>query len=768
MNCSLKGTQILVWTLLLIFVLVSYGTTGYAAGLFQKETPWVAPPAAELVLSVKCEPIRATLNEKTLQSNNKVALQELMSLYDENESSVYTAETPTRVTLDLGASKLLSRVRFLPVADDTVTTDRCLGMRFLVSDDNRKFRTVATVEPVDSKPMAEEWQTLDFGGIGSCRYVQVEIPAGAKLAELEWLELSEWSYEAAGAPGKATLKVRFYAREARRNMDADLVAAVYNSDGVMTHFEVIDQSFAYGEETTVDLEIPGVSYEVGESYRFMIWEKNGNRPLKQKLNYWYTGGTEGFAVSNVFSNDMILQAEEPLTIWGTAYPGTRVDVVLTNQQGGSVGKQVEVGQEAEWSVDLGQFSMGGAYTLTIRNGSEVKTYQNITFGDVWLCMGQSNMEYYMLCGEDTTKYLRSQEGIKESQDDQIRIMNLLDYGVDGAGAPVENVPLPKGRPAWSAMNREAAKYSTVIGYYFAQGIRKEHKIPVGIVSVAVGDTEINRWIPYGMQNESFTSDNGDLYHNRISPLSKLKIRGILLYQGEADAYRTHLSATEYRDALVGLVKNCREVWGEDIPFYWTQLTRYKEDQSVVREGQRLAYETLKNEKNIGIVSLLDLYGEYEEPVGSCREDIHPHQKQEVAARFLRYANRDVYGETKTPASGPIYRSMKQKGNQLVLEFDTTGSLTLLPRAAYADRVGTELIAKTGASTNEPQEFEIAGADGIFVKAKAKLEGNQVVVWNNKVTKPVMVRYAWGAYPEMPNLTDASGLPALTFTTEPLQ
>ena len=163
--------------------------------------------------------------------------------------------------------------------------------------------------------------------------------------------------------------------------------------------------------------------------------------------------------------------------------------------------------------------------------------------------------------------------------------------------------------------------------------------------------------------------------------------------------------------------------------------------------------------------MLDLYGEYEVGTGNCREDIHPHQKKEVAQRFALYAKRDVYGKTDTIANGPVYKSMRILGNKIELTFDCTGSLKIMPKEQYADEQTDKLIKQKRLNAQKLQEFEIAGADGIFVRADAVANGNTVTVSSKDVSTPVAARYGWGAYPEMPNLTDDSGLPALTFTTE---
>ena len=161
----------------------------------------------------------------------------------------------------------------------------------------------------------------------------------------------------------------------------------------------------------------------------------------------------------------------------------------------------------------------------------------------------------------------------------------------------------------------------------------------------------------------------------------------------------------------------------------------------------------------------DIYGEYEAGQGNCREDIHPHQKKEVAERFLRYAKRDVYGETELSVSGPVYQGMQVVDNRMELFFVSTGDLTVLPMERYADKQGEEKILEGQLDVSSPGAFELAGEDGDYFPANATIAGNKVILESSQVPAPKSARYAWGAYPEMPNLTDETGLSTLSFSTE---
>ena len=732
------------------------------AGLFQIPKTEVKELPSRLKMYAKTEKVLPKMDAKSIfcpKGEEKNAY----ALYDDNAQTVCGSENGLWVTLDLGLAQRICAVQILPSAQKEHQADRLIGTGFYASNDNKTFVPVGTIAPV-SGSMQTARQEITFGGMGEYRYVRVELPAGAYLAELSWMAYTEWNFTPSKESGKEDMSLTLYAYDAPKEMDTTILTAIYSKDGILKNYAASRQDLAPKTEQSVAVAVPNLKRETGDSYRIMVFDSSGGQPLERPLEYRDNGAAQNFSVPNLFSDHMLLQAEKPLTVWGKAPKGSRVTVTLANSLGGKADQTAVADAISAWEVNLGTFSAGGDYTLTVRCGKEKRIYRDITFGDVWLCIGQSNMDYYMLAGEDTKADLDSARGRQEVVNPGIRLLNLWNLGTGGAGAATENLPLAANAAAWASMNRDAANYCSAIGYYFAQSLWQEYRTPIGIIGAAVGDTEINRWIPREEKCGSFVPTDGGLFYNRIAPLSKLQIRGILMYQGEADEYRTHLTTIEYRDAMTAVVDSYRRIFGEDLPFYWAQLTRYKADESAVREGQRLALSCIKNPKNAGVISLIDLYGEYEGGAGNCREDIHPHQKREVAERFLRLAKRDVYGDMDTSAVGPFYTGMRVSGSKMELTFSCVGSLTLLPTARYADQKGEAWIKEENMDPKRPQEFELCGADGVFYPAEAELRGDRVILTCDKVKKPVAARYAWGAYPEMPNLTDASGLPALAFMT----
>jgi sialate O-acetylesterase len=238
---------------------------------------------------------------------------------------------------------------------------------------------------------------------------------------------------------------------------------------------------------------------------------------------------------------------------------------------------------------------------------------------------------------------------------------------------------------------------------------------------------------------SFLNKPSALYNAMMAPLHNYCIKGAIWYQGESNTG----NPKEYKELLKTLIPDWRTRWGQgDFPFLIVQLPNYMEtkDQPTesqwaqMREVQRLSLDI----SNTGLAVTIDL-GEW--------NDIHPLNKKDVGIRLALVARKVAYGEKDIVYSGPLYQSMKVEGNKIILTFTNTGS---------------GLVVKDG---GELKYFAIAGEDNKFVWAKAKIEGNKVIVWNDQIVTPIAVRYAWADNPDGANLYNKEGLPASPFRTE---
>jgi len=236
-----------------------------------------------------------------------------------------------------------------------------------------------------------------------------------------------------------------------------------------------------------------------------------------------------------------------------------------------------------------------------------------------------------------------------------------------------------------------------------------------------------RWKPLG------------LYNGMIVPLLNYRIKGVIWYQGEANTRNPF----EYRQLFPAMINNWREKWNQgDFPFLYVQLANFmpaspQPSESNWAELREAQLKTL-SVPNTGMAIAVDI-GEW--------NDIHPLNKEDVGRRLALAAQKVAYGDNQVVYSGPIYQSMKIKGNKIIISFTN---------------VGSGLIAKGG---GELKHFAIADADKKFVWAKAKIQGNKVVVWNDAISNPVAVRYAWANNPEGANLYNKEGLPTSPFRTD---
>lgn len=486
----------------------------------------------------------------------------------------------------------------------------------------------------------------------------------------------------------------------------------------------------------------------------------------------------------VFTDNMILQWDKPIVIWGWAEPGEAVTVQLQRTDSAQVelsGAQTDADENGAWEVTLPKRPTGGVWTLTVK-GANALELSDILFGDVWLCSGQSNMQW-------TVK-----GSSKENQ--EYAAVELPDVRMFTVARAVKIAPSDEVKGMWTKAAPETVNSMSAVGYFFGRALHEHLKVPIGLISSNWGGTRIETWmtpealaeVPGGKEeiekrrqaNDAFDLEAAQaelekrldtwkkqmadwkakkeagekvgrqprkpgirsphrnqqaanhLYFGMIHPFIKLRIRGVIWYQGESNANRGN--AANYRNQLPKLVTGWRKAFAEpELPFFWVQLPGWQRGGNwpEVREGMRLAREVPYADMAIAL------------GLGHPT-NIHPPHKREVADRLALVARHIAYGEKDLIWQGPIYKSVTFKDGKAVLEFDHVGE-------------GLKL---------EPQEkpgFEVAGEDGNFVPAEATLEGDRVVVSSEQVPDPKVVRYGWSAMPPV-WLSNSAGLPASPFRT----
>ncbi len=437
----------------------------------------------------------------------------------------------------------------------------------------------------------------------------------------------------------------------------------------------------------------------------------------------------------IFGSHMVLQQQSQLTFWGWAAPKDEVRVLCDWLPG----QQFEARADRntlKWSV---QIPVPAAellpHTITIKGGWTDQVLDDIYFGEVWLCSGQSNMEWQPSWGNvDITE-----EQYNAANDPGLRLFTV----------PRSSLPAPQDdcRGQWQVSTRETMTHFSAAAYFFGRELRNRLGVPVGLLNTSWGGTPVESWIPEaslrGIPGVQIDRDDhpiwnygraGSLYNGMIAPLTSLRVKGFLWYQGETNTYNPYA----YAGLLAQMVADWRTVFGEaDAPFYYVQIAPFQYETPkvgvLVREQQRLALQQIPNS---GMVVVSD--------IGNIA-DIHPHNKVDVGKRLAAWALTHTYGQNGLPVSGPLYRSHQVANGQIRVEFD------------YASQ---GLRAVGGPLTG----FEIAGADRVFYPAKAVIDDTSVIASAPQVPEPAALRFAFENTAE-PNLFNAEGLPASCFRTD---
>ena len=433
--------------------------------------------------------------------------------------------------------------------------------------------------------------------------------------------------------------------------------------------------------------------------------------------------------NSLFSDNAVLQRGVSVPVWGTAADGERVTVSIQGQRVSTTARY------GEWMVRLRALDEGGPYEMTINDS----TLKNILVGEVWLAGGQSNMVWWLHSSEG------GEEAIKDSADPMLRLLTV-------PRTPSAN-PIADAQVSWVESSPATSPDFSAVAYYFGRALRKWLGCPVGLISSNVGATRIEAWTPqdavevipaYAQWLKQTRNENNVpsvLYNGMIAPLVPYAIRGVIWYQGEANA----IYAQHYRKSLPTLIHSWREKWNQgQFPFLFVQLAPYvtvkdradtgfcRSPWAELREAQLITSRTVPNTAMVVITDWGDpaeVHPKWKRPVG---------ERLALAARALAYGHNVVY-------RGPEYRSMVVRGSRAILEFD---------------HIAGGLLAKDG----DVKGFAIAGSDQRFYPARASLVGNRVVVSSGEVSDPAAVRYGWACCPDL-NLYNCAGLPVSPFRTD---
>jgi sialate O-acetylesterase len=448
---------------------------------------------------------------------------------------------------------------------------------------------------------------------------------------------------------------------------------------------------------------------------------------------------------NIFANHMVLQRNQPVAIFGSASPGEQVSVAFQNQL-----KTTEADQNGRWKVELKAMSANAVgQTLTISGNNRIEL-KDVLVGEVWLCSGQSNMEYQMRKIEKVKTPLKGdyfpKNEVAEANNSNIRIFLVRR----------KFLAKPDGQyEGWAVARDSALRQFSAPAYFFGKTLQQELGVPVGIISSAVSGSRIEPWFSEEywdrstyLKDKKKEGDPGKFFHTMIEPLAPYTLKGFIWYQGESNTFLKENISYSYK--MKALIENWRTIWeNPKLPFYFTEIAPFyysldekgnvRMPRTVLpefREAQDLVLQ-LPHTARIITTDLVD------DP-----HDLHPNYKWEIGRRHALKALKYVY-HRKIVADGPEFVSVKYKGKQARVKLKHAEGLKAID--------GKPLTA-----------FEVAGKDGTFYQAKAAIKGQIVILESDQVQEIRQVRFGWDEAAQ-PNLVNAADLPAAPFrTNNPLQ
>ena len=466
---------------------------------------------------------------------------------------------------------------------------------------------------------------------------------------------------------------------------------------------------------------------------------------------------------NIFGDHMVVQQKAPTKVWGLTKPGQSVSATLADKSA-----KTTADDSGRFELSLPALDAGGPHTLTIV-ADETKTFADVLVGEVWICSGQSNMQWSVDRANDPDLERLA------AKHPNLRMINFPQVGTQ------EPIWTHNDRQ-WQVCTPETVGSFSAVGYFFGRQLQNTLDVPVGMINNAWGGSACEAWVNrdvlsadekfrplldrWAQMEASYAELSGkaDLDENGKKQLENLKrqmggnarpgniyngvlkshlgytIKGAIWYQGESNANRAY----QYRDLFPLMISNWRQEWGQgEFPFYWVQLADFRAEKSEpaesdwaeLREAQTM---TMSRLSNTGEAVIIDI-GE--------GKDIHPKNKVDVGRRLARWALAKDYG-VNVPFHSPQYKSMEVNGSKIVLSFD------------HVDGNGWRPF-----DVGQPVGFAIAGEDRQFVWADATiLKDGRVEVSSKNVAAPVAVRYAWADNPVC-NMYDNAGLPLTPFRTD---
>ena len=493
---------------------------------------------------------------------------------------------------------------------------------------------------------------------------------------------------------------------------------------------------------------------------------------------------------SIFSDHMVLQRGRPVAVWGAATGGEEVKVSFGGQT-----KTAKADKKGRWKVALDAMKENDKPADLVVAGKNTVTIKDVLVGEVWICSGQSNMQWTVSASMDADREM------KAANIPGIRMFNIE--------RETAMTPQDDCKGAWLPATPQNAGNFSAVGYFFGRKLHQDLKVPVGLINTSWGGTRVEAWTSlealkqrptakqmlddwkkevktynpvkakasydkaaadYKAMRAKFDAENAKLpknqqkpaprgpqapvepqknqhypasiYNRMVASIIPYGVKGAVWYQGESNQRR----AMQYQELLPTMINDWRSRWNDEFSFYIVQLAEFGNGRPLTTEaGVADSWAELQEAQLLTALTLPKCGLAVTNDIGE-EKDIHPKNKQEVGRRLALWALAKDYGRSGLLYSGPIFKSAKIDGDKVRVSFDFAAGLK----------------TRDG---KEPATFQIAGADQKWQWAKAKLDGESVVVSSDKVKKPVGVRYAWTAWSKDDNLVNKDGLPASCFRTD---
>lgn len=489
--------------------------------------------------------------------------------------------------------------------------------------------------------------------------------------------------------------------------------------------------------------------------------KEGAKILAQTVYENVTQDFGGLKLPAVFTNNMVLQRNLPIVIYGNANGGEKVEVSFDKQK-----ITVSANEYGKWKAVFPAMKSGEIQQISISTSNQNITLKNVLIGDVWFCSGQSNMAFPLKKAENGISELK-----KAATNTKLRLFNFEVIQETDEKA-WDSITLEKTNQLkyfsgnWKICDSISAKDFSAVAYYFGQNIIQEENVPIGLIQVAVGGSPIESWIDrYTLEHDDKEVDvltnwrKSDFLmpwarsraeenlKNAVNPKQRhpydpcynyeagvlqftdFPIKGILWYQGESNAHNIEL----YEHSLPELAESWRKAWGISLPFYFVQLSSINRPSwALFRDAQNRIQKKITNS---AMAVSMDFGDE---------TNVHPIKKEPIGDRLALLALKYTYGK-KITAEGPIPIKATQKGDVLLVSFSNAKQLFTADKKAV---IGFELVTDKG----------------IRIESKAAIVKDQVQISISNDQKIKEILYAYKPYTTA-NLVNEANLPCSTFRLE---